>query len=433
MLNSTTSTQNLLTLIAVERERRRRARAKAGGVAALPARPLLHEAQARIKSEARRYNVLACGRRFGKTTLCDDLAIDIAVDAAQPVGWFAPSYKLLTEAWRDMLIVLAPVVKTRNATDRRIELTTGGVIEFWTLEDDNAGRSRKYRRVIIDEAGLVPYLGHIWQTAIRPTLADLEGDAFFAGTPKGMNFFWECYLRGQDQLQPEWTSWRAPTWANPLIASPEIDALRLELSERQFAQEIEAAFLEDAGGIFRGVEAAATAPPQAEPEEGHQYVIGVDWAKTVDFTVFVVLDVTARRMVALDRSNQVDYTVQRARLMALAETWKPVAIIAEANAMGTPIIEQLQRDDLPVRAFTTTNATKAVIIEGLALAFERHSIVILSDPTLIAELQAYESERLPSGLTRYNAPEGMHDDCVMALALAYYGCGRPSGADLVGF
>ena len=86
--------------------------------------------------------------------------------------------------------------------------------------------------------------------------------------------------------------------------------------------------------------------------------------------------------------------------------------------MGTPIIEDLQRAGLPVYPFTTTNATKAAIIDALSLAFERGTLTILPDEVLVGELQAYTSERLPSGLTRYSAPQGMHDDTVIALALA---------------
>ena len=132
---------------------------------------------------------------------------------------------------------------------------------------------------------------------------------------------------------------------------------------------------------------------------------------------------TTRAVVCMDRFNQIDYAVQRGRLVALAERYRPSVILAESNAMGEPIIEQLQRDGLPVRAFQTTNATKAAIIESLALAFEQGSIKILNDPVLIGELQAYEMNRLPSGMTRYSAPEGLHDDTVMSLALAYEAVG----------
>ena len=52
-------------------------------------------------------------------------------------------------------------------------------------------------------------------------------------------------------------------------------------------------------------------------------------------------------------------------------------------------------------------------------AFEQGTLKILDDAQLIAELVAFDFERLPSGLLRYGAPRGMNDDCVMSLALAY--------------
>lgn len=89
--------------------------------------------------------------------------------------------------------------------------------------------------------------------------------------------------------------------------------------------------------------------------------------------------------------------------------------------MGGPVCEQLLRDGLRVKPFQTTNASKSEAIEALALAFERSEIRIPNDPALIGELQAFEAKPLPSGLMRYQAPEGGHDDCVMSLAIAWQG------------
>ena len=82
-------------------------------------------------------------------------------------------------------------------------------------------------------------------------------------------------------------------------------------------------------------------------------------------------------------------------------------------------MEALQGMGVPVQGFETTNSTKAKIINALQLAFEQEGIRLIDDKVQAAELMAYQSERLPSGLVRYNAPKGMHDDTVMALALAW--------------
>jgi hypothetical protein len=129
-------------------------------------------------------------------------------------------------------------------------------------------------------------------------------------------------------------------------------------------------------------------------------------------------------VLAIDRFRGLEYSLQRARLQAFWErlggqSW----IIAESNNMGGPVVEALQRDRLPVVAFTTTNASKSAIIEALALAFERGDIRIVNDAALVGELQAFEAKSLPSGMMRYAAPEGGHDDMVMALAIAWSGLG----------
>jgi hypothetical protein len=69
----------------------------------------------------------------------------------------------------------------------------------------------------------------------------------------------------------------------------------------------------------------------------------------------------------------------------------------------------------------TTARSKGPLIEGLALAIERRDIALLDDSVLLGELESYTLERLPGGGYRYSAPAGMHDDTVIALALAWYG------------
>lgn len=381
--------------------------------------------QADVKRERARYNVLVVGRRAGKTALLQDIAIEPSV-LPHPVGWFAPTYKDMLEVWREVTARLAPIAQRINATDRRIENVAGGVLEFWSLDNVNAGRGRKYRRVLLDECAFVPHLMDAWNYAIRPTLVDYEGDAWFASTPKGRGGFWRLWQNGQNG-EPDWRSWQLPSTVNPLLAQSEIDAMRTTMPERVFAQEIMAEFVEDAGGVFRRVMEAATAPPDAGPQAGHEYIIGVDWARDNDWTVLTVLDTTERAVVSIDRFNQIDYVVQLGRLSGAVERWRPLVVIAESNSMGQPLIDMLRRTDIPVRPFNTTNASKTAAIDALALAFEQGALRIPPDPVLISELQAYEMERLPSGLMRYSAPEGMHDDCVMSLALAWSAVGTAAG------
>jgi phage FluMu gp28-like protein len=183
-------------------------------------------------------------------------------------------------------------------------------------------------------------------------------------------------------------------------------------------QEWDARFVDD-GTLFRNVQKVSTLKPQ-DPQAGRQYVIGVDWGRTTDATVFCVLDLTERAQVYLDRMTDTDFASQRIRLKALSERYNGAICLVETNSIGRPQLEALQQMNVPVSGFETTNATKAEIVNALQLALEQESIRLLDDKTQAAELMAYQSERLPSGLIRYNAPEGMHDDTVIALCLAWW-------------
>jgi hypothetical protein len=388
---------------------------------------MLHKAQMRIKQERKRRNVVDCGRRFGKNILLQDLAAETAL-AGHPIGWGAPVFKQTHDDFRSLDNILSPVITRRSVTEMRLEILGGGSIEFWSLDKPDSIRGKKYKRFIVNEAGFVPSLLDIRNFIIMPTLIDYQGDEYYAGTPKGMNGFFSLYnMTGDD-----WARWQMPSYANPHIPASELDALKETMTERAYQQEIMAQFLEDGAGIFRGVRSAATAKRLEKGVPGRRYIIGADWARSNDATVFKVIDVAERCEVASDRMLNTDFASQRLRLKALTERFNNAIVIAEQNSIGLPQIEELHKMGVNVHGFLTTNASKADIIQSLELAFERGVIRILDDDVTVNELMAYTSERLPSGLVRYSAPDGLHDDTVIALALAWYGAAQLGSAIIFG-
>jgi len=380
-----------------------------------------HAGQREVHNHPARFKILAAGRRWGKTRLGVNECVDVAARGGR-AWWVAPSYKMSEVGWRPLRRMGAKIGADVRKVDRMIRLGNGWV-QVRSADDPDSLRGEGLDLVVVDECAFVKETA--WAEALRPALSDRNGGAIFISTPKGRNWFWRLWQRGQDDAAGEWASWRFPTSDNPYIAPKEIEAARAELPERIYQQEYQAEFIEDSGEVFRRVIDAATANAQERAIEGHEYVMGVDWGKHNDFTVILVIDSTSNETVYLDRFNQIDYQLQIGRLRALCDRFNPHNIIAERNSMGEPLIEQLSREGLPVQAFTTTNASKTEAIDALALAFEKGDIKILPDAVLIGELQAYEMERLPSGMLRYSAPEGMHDDTVMALALAWHAISTP--------
>lgn len=391
--------------------------------------PALHPAQQKIVDEARRFNVLACGRRFGKTLLGIQLDIYPALDGF-PVAWFSPTYKYLNDAWRDMARIVKPICSRVAVQEHRLELITGGTIDMWSLDSPDSARGRKYKRVVVDEAAMIPNFQEAWQAAIHPTLTDYKGDSFWLSTPKGMNFFKQGFDNGQDPLKPNWASWQMPTIANPCIEglAEEVETARRELPELTFKQEYLAEFLQSEGAVFRNIEpnlmpltdadGNRLPPPSPEQHRGHRIVSGLDWAQKHDFTAHSIGCANCKIELELDRFNKIEWAFQRGRIKSQCAKWGISQILAEHNSIGSPNIEALQAEGLPVVAFETTAQSKGPLIQSLALALERMQYKWLNNPVATAELVAYESKvSTVTGRASYSAPEGMHDDTVIARAL----------------
>ncbi len=187
-------------------------------------------------SEAKRFNTLRCGRRFGKTKLAQELLLSPddesngALNGFQ-VAYCAPTYKMLMEVWREVCSIVFQITKSKHETEKRLELFGGGVIDFWSLEDSDSIRGRKYKRIVIDEAEVVRNLEYAWTQVLRATLADLKGDAWFLSTP----MFGATYFKQLTKLEdPQWKSWVFTTYDNPYIDPAEIDNARQHLDDSTF-------------------------------------------------------------------------------------------------------------------------------------------------------------------------------------------------------
>lgn len=196
----------------------------------------LHSNQQKALNEAKRFNTLKAGRRFGKTTFAEELLLcpDDPTNGALngfPVAYFAPTYKMLMEVWRSLIDILYEITESKNEQEKRIEIYGGGVIDFWSLEDPNSIRGRKYKRVVLDEVEVARLLKEAWENVIRPTLTDLKGDAWFLSTPKFGSTYFKKLCKIQDE---QWMNWTFTTYDNPFIDPEEIDSAREQLDEATF-------------------------------------------------------------------------------------------------------------------------------------------------------------------------------------------------------
>lgn len=369
---------------------------------------VFHASQRDVYAKLARFNVLEIGRRWGKTTFGEVIAIDRAL-RGQKVGWFAPSYKYLAEPVRHIERALEKIITKHDRMEKRIELATRGSIDFWTLEDIDSGRGRSYDWINVDEAGFAPRLLEAWRASMRPTLADRRGGAIFLGTPKGTGDFHRLFLEAEGDTSNEWRAFRVGSSANPMLDAAEIDSAKRSLPPDVFAQEFEGVPAEDGGNPFGldAIRGCLGALSTAEPESW-----GVDLAKSHDWTVAVALD--ASGVVCRLERWQAPWNLTREKLAKLIGA-TPAQI--DSTGVGDPIVEDLKRVCRRVDGFKFTSQSKQQLMEGLQISIATRE-VRFPDGWLRNELEAF-GFRYSGKSVSYEATVG-HDDGVCALALAVF-------------
>jgi hypothetical protein len=393
--------------------------------------PYPHPGQIAVRSQAKRFNWLSAGRRWRKTTLGMAVIVEAAAVKGGMYFWGAPTFSQVRICWNE---TRAACGSYGGFSQSRMEAVfpNGGHIVYRSLDDPDNARGFTVDGVVLDEVGDIKAAA--WYEVLRPTLIDTDGWLWAIGTPRGRNWFWKEHRQALDREDS--ACWQVPTlgceitlaglvrkphrYENPDIPWTEIENLYNTLPVDIFRQEILAEFIEGEGAVFRNIMACLGAPMDAKPKdhEGHRIIAGVDWGKQQDFTSISVGCADCKVEVDRDRFNQIDYAFQRKRLKVMHDRWNCAYILVELNAMGEPIFEELQREGLPVVGFTTSATTKPPLIENLALALEREEWQFQDDPVWTAELEAYERKvSVTTGRSTYSAPEGEHDDTVMARAL----------------
>lgn len=222
--------------------------------------PYPHPGQQAVRREARRFNWLAAGRRWRKTTLVMAIAVEEAMRGKQ-ILWCAPVFDQVRIGWTETKRAAATVAEF-NQTRMTATFPGGGVITYRSLDNPDNARGHTADGVVIDECGDVAE--EAWYEVLRPMLMDTGGWAWGIGTPRGFNWFYTEHQRAQERLDSR--AWRVPTLGavvrdgelyrephpleNPAIPFAEIRDLYHTTPPAVFAREVLCEFRDDAFTIF---------------------------------------------------------------------------------------------------------------------------------------------------------------------------------------
>lgn len=235
-----------------------------------------NKAQRRIHASTARFQVVAAGRRTGKSTAggmellpevyraymqkarLEDQGIRQEYWIVGPQ--YTDSEKEFRAFYNKAKFLQMPFDKPGTYYDAR-----GGdmQVSLWGGRFLLKAQSAKYPEHLVGEglngvimAEAAKMKKRIWEQYVRPTLADYRGWGKFNSTPEGKNWFYEQYQIGLHGIDPEWESFRFPSYANeklfPLGADdPEILSMLRGMSEEMGKQEVLAEFTQYVGQVFK--------------------------------------------------------------------------------------------------------------------------------------------------------------------------------------
>lgn len=267
---------------------------------------------------------------------------------------------------------------------------------------------------------------------LRPTIRSpgRYRRALFEGIPSLWPDHWfrrGCMAAGRDTRgRHEYFHFTA--YDNPLLSKDELEDIEFdrELMTDSAWQRMYMAKFNINAGFFKNIDGCLAGDTIEEPIPGGTYVAGLDFGVSQDATVLMIMDADSRKVVNRYRWDSTSWPVMREHIIALNATWNLYRVACDTSNMGgIAMYQELLDANMSVEEFKFQGENRQNILGRLQVAIERTSIQFPNIPTLIRELRMFQYIRLQTGNYRVQAPNGEHDDEVMALALAVHVCNDP--------
>lgn len=384
-----------------------------------------HSNQNRIffESEAKT-KIVAKGRRFGLTKGDSNFVTEKMMEGLSPILWVdtvnSNIDRYMERYFMPTLSKLPPSCWKWRQQRKELSLFNSRC-DLRSADRPELIEGFAYKLIILNEAGIILKSEYLWENTIRPMTMDFDPDMIIGGTPKGKNLFHDLKVKAEDDKDPRYRNWEFfhfTSYDNPYIPKEKIRELENDMPEHVKKQEIYAEFLEDSASVFRNID-NCMGSAKAGPDPGKSYYAGLDLAKHVDFTVLTILDESGNQVYFI-RLNKLDWPYQKRLIIDVVRKYEAL-LVMDSTGVGDPIYDDLVNEGLGVEGYKFTNASKKQLIECLMISVEQEKIKLLDERVQTNEIKIFGYELTPSGVMKYCAPEGKHDDCVIALALANWG------------
>ena len=246
-----------------------------------------HPSQATVALNPKRFRVLCCGRRWGKTTLAIDQMKGRASIPNSRVAYVAPTYQQSRDiAWEQLRNDCKNAAESINESRLEIRLVNGSQIVLRGWEAIETLRGQHFDMIVLDEVAMMRNFWSNWNEVIRPTLTDTKGEALFISTPKGFNHFYDLY-NTQDR-DTDYQSFHFTSYDNIHLPKEELDKAAKELPEDQYAQEYLADFRKTQGLVYKDFKREQHVY-RDEPINVIERLVPIDWGYTNPTAIYLIL------------------------------------------------------------------------------------------------------------------------------------------------
>lgn len=366
-----------------------------------------HEKQLEIVRTRNRFNVVRCGRRFGKSFLAFGLALEKMLESSKTyILYTAPSYQDLKKRYRDAQKLFAPLGAVCKEGEIKLN---GSYLDFTGVWRPETIRGNAYHRVICDEWAYADNGEEAWEDVLRPTLTDFEGDAYFFSTPSGRNHFYDLDLKSQ--MYTDWKSFHYTSYDNPYIKKTEIDLAKEQLPSLVFLQEYMAEYVDrGASKVKREWIKVSSSKVCVD------YYIGVDLAisqkETADYTAIVTIGTTSEGEVVVVDAVRGRWTFVEIgkRIVDMTDKWKARVVAVESVQAQAWMVQELKRNTNINVVGVKADRDKVIRFQPVEARYEQGLIYH------VPELPKEFTEEL---LNFTGTNQDRHEDFVDALAHAF--------------
>ena len=364
-----------------------------------------------------KFGIMASPRQFGKSLLGQNLLLYwLLREPGQKGAWISPIYNQSKKVFQELTNAAHGLIQHKNKADLSITFINGSTLLFLSAERFDSIRGFSFTHLVVDEGAFIKE--QAINEAILPTLTAIGKKCFIISTPKGKNWFYNYYMRG-NQENETYISFKGDTTDNPYADQEFIAEQRRSLPGDIYKQEYLAEFTDAGSEVFRGLDLVCKVN-QFDTTSRERCFFGIDTGLSNDYSALSIQNEIGK-VIYMEKRNGENISDIANHFISILSRFNVVGGYVETNGIGAAMYDLVKPKQRKAQKFTTTQDSKTTIVRALIEDIEQENVELPSKefyPDLYKEMTLYTYKLGNNGKLSFTHPNGGHDDLVDALMLS---------------